>query len=358
MRVLKNQAKYVYFSRLARFGLLLLSIAVFSFPVKAEASFFGTVARFFSLGSFSSEGTKETRTSQTFPLLEAAVNIDPNPAKGGGDITVVDGSALLSETGPSGSIADIESKDHQGEVSTYVVRKNDTLAQISDMFKVSVNTLVWANDLDRTVPLREGQTLVVLPVDGVQYVVQKGDTLNGIAKKFHANADGIISFNDLNVDQLFSVGQTIIIPDGIENSSRNSSSSNTAPASRATTPSYAGYYTNPLPTGHKTQGLHGYAHNSIDIGAPIGNSILAAADGVVIVSQFRPSGNPWFGGYGNNVMIKHPNGTLTRYGHMSVVYVSEGARVSRGQVIGEVGSTGDSSGPHLHFEIRGARNPF
>ena len=331
-------------------------VAVFSFPARAEAGILGAVARFFSPTIFSAGTTKETRTSQTFPLLEAAVNIDPNPVKGGGDITIVEGRAILSEIGPSGSIVDIESKDHYGEVSTYVVHKNDTLSQISDMFSVSVNTIVWANDLDRNVPLREGQTLVVLPVDGVQYVVQKGDTLNGIVKKFHANLEDIVSFNDLRAGHPLSVGQPIIVPDGVENVSRSLSS--TLPSSRANIPSYNGYYTNPLPSGHKTQGLHGYAHNSVDIGGPIGGSILAAADGVVIVSQFRPSGNPWFGGYGNNVMIKHPNGTLTRYGHMSVVYVSEGARVSRGQAIGEVGSTGDSSGSHLHFEIRGAKNPF
>lgn len=356
MRVLKNQAKYVYFSRFVRFGLFLVFVAVFSSPLRAEASIFSAVARFFSSAGTTSEITRETRTSQTFPLLEAAINIDPNPAKGGGDITVVDGSALLSELGPSGSIADIELKDHQGEVSTYVVHKGDTLSQVSQMFKVSVNTIVWANDLDRNVPLREGQTLVVLPVNGVQYIVQKGDVLGDIVKKFHANSDDVISFNNLGANQVLSVGQTIIIPDGVESASRNSS--NVTPPSRASTPSYSGYYTNPVPSGHKTQGLHGYAHNSIDIGAPTGTSVFAAADGVVIVSQFRPLENPWFGGYGNNIMIKHPNGTLTRYGHMSAVYVSEGARVNKGQVIGEVGSTGDSSGPHLHFEIRGARNPF
>ena len=334
----------------------MLFVAVFSFPIKAEASFLGTVARFFAFTTVPPDVAKEVRTSQTFPLLEAAVNIDPNPAKGGGDITVVDGSALLSEVGPSGSIADIESKDHKGDVSTYVVRKNDTLAQISEMFNISVNTIVWANDLDRKVPLREGQTLVVLPVDGVQYVVQKGDTLSGIVKKFNANLDTVISFNDLGSNHVLSVGQTILIPDGVENSLGSSLS--TASPARTHTVSAVGYYTNPLPSGHKTQGMHGYAHNSIDIGAPTGSSILAAADGIVVVSQFRPSGNPWFGGYGNNVMIKHPNGTFTRYGHMSVVYVSEGVHVSKGQAIGEVGSTGDSSGPHLHFEIRGAKNPF
>ncbi|MHB1118154.1 MAG: M23 family metallopeptidase, partial [Minisyncoccota bacterium] len=120
--------------------------------------------------------------------------------------------------------------------------------------------------------------------------------------------------------------------------------------------SYAGYYTNPLPAGHKTQGIHGY--NGIDIGAPTGTPIYAAAGGTVIVSRFRTLSNPWFGGYGNYVIIEHPNGTQTLYGHMSAVYVAVGAHVDKGQPIGEVGSTGKSTGPHLHFEVRGAKNPF
>ena len=86
--------------------------------------------------------------------------------------------------------------------------------------------------------------------------------------------------------------------------------------------------------------------------------LVAIWAGMVIVSHFRTSGNPWFGGYGNYIIIEHPNGTQTLYAHLSAVYVSVGARVSQAQPIGEVGSTGKSTGPHLHFEVRGAKNPF
>jgi murein DD-endopeptidase MepM/ murein hydrolase activator NlpD len=108
----------------------------------------------------------------------------------------------------------------------------------------------------------------------------------------------------------------------------------------------------PLTGGIKTQGIHGY--NGVDIGASTGTPILAAAGGEVIIS--RAEG--WNGGYGIYVVIRHDNGTQTLYAHMSQDIVSVGQRVSQGEVIGYVGNTGRSSGPHLHFEIRGATNPF
>ena len=297
----------------------------------------------------------ESRNSQNIALLEAATNIDPHPARGGGDITVVNDSALLPDVGPSGTIADIESNEYQGKVSLYVVHRGDTLAQVAKMFNVSVNTIIWANDLEKGVALRDGQTLVILPVNGVQYTVKKGDTLQSIAKKYKGDAEEIAAFNDIGVDHQISAGDTLIIPDG-EESINPTVPAKTTSVKRAPTPSYVGYFANPLPTGRKTQGIHG--NNGIDIGAPTGAPIYAAAGGTVIVSRFRPLSNPWFGGYGNYVVVEHPNGTQTLYGHMSAVYVAVGAHVDQGQSIGEVGSTGKSTGPHLHFEVHGAKNPF
>jgi murein DD-endopeptidase MepM/ murein hydrolase activator NlpD len=98
--------------------------------------------------------------------------------------------------------------------------------------------------------------------------------------------------------------------------------------------------------------LHGY--NGVDIAAPVGTSIFAAAEGTVIVA----ASSGWNSGYGNYVVISHPNGTQTVYGHASKVMVSVGEHVSKGQLIASVGSTGKSTGPHLHVEVRGAANPF
>jgi murein DD-endopeptidase MepM/ murein hydrolase activator NlpD len=300
----------------------------------------------------------EPQNSQNMAFLEAAMNVDPNPAKGGGDITVVDDSALLPDMGPSGTIADVESNNRQGRVSLYVVRKGDTLPQIAKMFGVNANTILWANDLEKDASLRDGQTLVILPVNGVQHTVKKGDTIKSIAKKYKGDVDEILAFNDIEAGSQISVGDVIIIPDGEEVSIIASKTSPQTTSSKriASYPSYTGYYSHPVPAGHKTQGIHGY--NGVDFGAPVGAPIYAAAEGTVIVSRFRTLSNPWFGGYGNYVIIEHPNGTQTLYGHMSAVYVAVGARLDKGQPIGEVGNTGKSTGAHLHFEVRGAKNPF
>jgi murein DD-endopeptidase MepM/ murein hydrolase activator NlpD len=117
-------------------------------------------------------------------------------------------------------------------------------------------------------------------------------------------------------------------------------------------PAIPGYYIRPLAGGVKTQCLHGY--NAVDLGTPTGTSVMAAASGTVIVA--RPSG--YNGGYGEYIVIQHPNGTQTVYGHLSKLYVTDGAHVSQGQTIALSGNTGNSTGPHLHFEVRGAANPF
>lgn len=338
-----------------------MAIGVVFPPARAQAralSFFGIDISLSNLFK-----KVEPQNSQTISFLEAATNIDPSPGKGGGDITIVDDSAFLPDAGPSGTIADIESNEHQGKISLYVVHQNDTLSQIAKMFGVSVNTILWANDMTRDTPIRSGQTLVILPISGVQYTAKKGDTLTSIAKKYKSDPSEIATFNGFTVDQTLAVGDTVIIPDGEESivpSATKSGSTKTSASSRTLSqviskyPSYEGYYANPLTVGRKSQGIHGY--NGVDIAAPKGTTIYAAAQGTVVVSKYRSSGNPWFGGYGNYVIIEHPNGTQTLYAHMSAVYVAAGAEVGKGQPIGEVGSTGNSTGAHLHFEVRGAKN--
>ncbi|MCK9344702.1 MAG: peptidoglycan DD-metalloendopeptidase family protein [Candidatus Pacebacteria bacterium] len=297
----------------------------------------------------------EAQNSQTISFLEGANNFDSKKAMGGGDITVVDDKALIAEVGPSGTMVDIESNNRQANVSLYVVRAGDTIAQVAKMFDLSVNTILWANDLAPKAALREGQTLIILPVDGIQYTVKKGDTIQSIIKRHGGALDDILEINDLTSGAKLAVGDVLILPGARESSS--SAPVLTSPVrSSSKLPVYSGYYTHPVPAGHKTQGVHG--NNGVDYGAPIGTPVYAAASGVVIVSNFRTLSNPWFSGYGNYIIIEHPNGTKTLYGHLSSVFTPVGARVDKGQMIGEVGNTGKSTGPHLHFEVRGAKNPF
>jgi LysM repeat protein len=264
------------------------------------------------------------------------------------DTQVVDDTALLSDAGPLGSAADFASSTQTGgsdQINTYTVRRGDTLGGIANMFNVSVNTVLWANDLKKGAAIHEGDQLVILPISGVQYVVKKGDTISGIAKRYGGDPDEILAFN--NIDQL-SAGDTIIIPDGEAAPASQPAKPNGKPAQ----PSYAGYYAWPVSGGRLSQRLHG--HNGVDIAAPAGTAIMAAAPGTVILAR---SGG-WNGGYGSYVVVKHSNGTQTLYAHMSSVSVNAGQSVGRGQMIGGVGNTGHSTGNHLHFEVRGATNPF
>ena len=237
-----------------------------------------------------------------------------------------------------------------GRISIYVVRPGDTLSEIATLFNVSVNTIAWANNLS-TRTIREGQTLVILPISGVRHTIVKGDTIAKVAKKYKADAEEIAQYNDLSLDSSLAVGEIILIPDG----EITPIVSPTAPRPRVLGgggPTIAGYYIRPMVNGVRTQGLHGY--NGVDIAGPYGEPILAAAAGTVIVAR---SGG-WNGGYGSYIVIAHNNGTQTLYAHLGQVDVYPGQLVAQGQVIGKEGATGRSTGAHLHFEIRGAANPF
>ncbi|MDP2593116.1 MAG: peptidoglycan DD-metalloendopeptidase family protein [bacterium] len=284
-------------------------------------------------------------------LLKAALNLDPNPAKGGGDITIVGGSALLAEVGPSGTLADIEETSvGTDQIGLYVVREADSLSQIAKMFGVSTNTVIWANDLNNSV-IHEGQVLVILPISGVRHTVEKGDTLSSIAKKYKADENEIMKFNNFSDAEVLALGDTVVIPDGEVTRPINLASASIAVRGTGGV-NYVGYYLKPVAGAIKTQGLHGY--NGVDFGAPSGTPIVASAAGQVIVVKDYG----WNGGYGNYVVIKHDNNTQTLYAHNSGNIVSAGQTVVQGQIIGYVGSTGKSTGPHLHFEVRGAKNPF
>jgi murein DD-endopeptidase MepM/ murein hydrolase activator NlpD len=311
------------------------------------ADFLGTPAEAASAPVFLMPNSKT-------PALQPAKNIDPNPAKGGGDITIVGGVALLPETGPEGTMADIANHTADpDQISIYVVREGDSLSSIGKLFGVSANTILWANDLKSSKDIHKGDTLVILPVNGVQHVVQKGETLASIVKKYKGDMSEVLAFNRLPEGAKVAVGDSITIPEGIEPAAVVTSSGTTSKVVKsAGGPLISGYFMRPLLGGIKTQGLHGY--NGIDIGVPVGTQVLASAAGTVIIA--RDSG--WNGGYGDYVVIQHPNGTQTLYAHLSQVYVSAGSNVVQGQVLGLSGRTGKSTGAHLHFEIRGAANPF
>lgn len=319
-------------------------------PWFAHASVFSFVKNLFSDSKNIEITDIKIRNSQTLPILRAALNIDPNPSKGGGDIVIVDDEALFSEIGPSGTIAEIEERPMSSdEISIYVVREGDSLSQIAKMFNVSTNTIVWANDIKRGSFITPGQILIILPVTGVRHTVVKGETVKSITKKYGGDYEEILKYNHLTTESIIAIGDIIVVPDGEIATPVYSDSGLIVKGSTA--PLYSGYYIKPT-SGYRSQGLHGY--NAVDIATQEGAPIVASASGTVIIS--RSSG--WNGGYGKYIVIKHDNGTQTLYAHNSSNVVYSGQNVVQGQVIGYVGSTGRSTGPHVHFEVRGAENPI
>ena len=316
-----------------------------------------------------------TDNSQTITLLQGCSNPNPKDCIPGTELADNDG-ALVADAAPSGSavFSGTDSSD-TGQISTYIVRQGDSLASIAKMFGVTTNTIIWANDI-KGGKVSVGDELVILPISGISHAVVKGDTLQSIAKKYGADTDDILSYNGLSIDDSLTLGEIIIVPDGELSTAPSTSSSSSSSSSAGSSvnscgllishyerllvnpckyPSYPDYYARPISGGTKTQNLHGY--NAVDLAAPIGTYIHAAADGKIIVLK---DNSAWNGGYGNYIVISHANGTQTLYAHMrnTATGLSVGSTVTQGETIGYIGMTGETTGPHVHFEVRGARNPF
>lgn len=259
---------------------------------------------------------------------------------------------------PASQVLEITSDETSTQVSDkvrdrveeYVVKAGDTVSGIADKFGVSKDTIRWENNLLSVNAIKPSQTLKILPVTGVRHKVARGETVYTIAKKYGANAQAIVDFpfNNFVDNETFSlaVGQDVIVPDGEKPNEVLWSPSkyivqNTPNAGTVTG---SGQFVWPI-GGRITQGFSWY-HRGLDIATAFGTPVLAADSGTVEVA-----GWPDNSGYGIRVVINHGNGYKTLYGHMSKVLVSAGQAVSRGQQIGLEGSTGRSTGPHLHFEI-------
>lgn len=250
------------------------------------------------------------------------------------------------------------SEKPRDKIITYKVQNGDTISTVAKKFGVSTETVKWENDLTSD-NITAGDTLQILPVTGMAHKVARGDTVYTIAKKYGANAQAIVDFpfNDFANPQTFSLveGQIIIVPDGVK---PEEAPRYVRPAFIATGPKTltAGGFTWPI-HGTLNQGFAWY-HPGIDVGSPVGTPVTAGTSGAV--AQVFTSG--WNGGYGIHVIISGSNGYTTLYAHMSGVNVSVGDSVTAGRtVIGWVGMTGRTTGPHLHFEVRsggGSVNPL
>lgn len=322
-----------------------------------------TKAWFFSAASAQGEARGSASITadsvQNMPLLAPSVGMisDRKAVDEAFDIHIEDSEVLVADMGSSGTLADVIDIPTTDTISTYIVQSGDTVAKVATRFGVSENTVRWANNLTKKDVLHVGQNLVILPITGVKHKIQKGDTLASITKKYKADRADILEFNDITENTPLRIGDTLIIPDGeittVVTANKTTKIQTGSGVSKSGVSATNGYYIQPVvPNGgriRKTQGFH-TRYNAIDIGAPVGTPIRAMADGTVIVTK-SPSG--YNGGYGGLTIISHGNGSQTLYAHQSKIGVSSGDRVTQGQIIGYTGNTGKSTGPHLHFEIRG-----
>ncbi len=267
------------------------------------------------------------------------------------------------------------------EIITYTVQSGDTIFGIAEKFNLKPETILWGNYytlLDIPENLQVGVVLNILPVDGVYHKWSKGEGLNGVAKGYHVTPDVIVNwpgnhldanavgdFSHPNIDP----GTWLVVPGG-----HRELVSWSAPRITRTNPAVAkifgpgscgtimegavGTGTFVWPAGNHYLSGYNYSsiHKGIDVAGGMGAPIYAADSGVIVYEGWNNYG------YGNVVVIDHGNGWQTLYAHQSQINVVCGQSVNKGDVIGLFGSTGNSSGPHLHFEMRsdayGIVNPW
>jgi len=254
----------------------------------------------------------------------------------------------LEIPGVGGGISDFDQKQ-EPTVITYTIAKGDTLWSISQRYDVNMNTIISTNNLKEISQLSIGQKLK-LPITNMNiarleehtqdteaeeiiYYVKKGESLWSISHEYNVKLEAIISANSINDASKISVGQQLRIPNipGVKLSTRNFI---WPVRGRITSP-----YGMRVLKGRKD------FHAGIDISGPTGNNIVAAENGRVSYAGYMR-------GYGNVIILSHDGGYSTVYGHNSINFVKTGQSIKKGVVIAKVGSTGNATGSHLHFEVR------
>lgn len=230
-------------------------------------------------------------------------------------------------------------------IEYYVVEAGDTISNIAERFGLNVNTLLWENRLTARSIIRAGQKLTILPTDGITYRVGRGDTVAKIATKYGVKSENILNYNKISSSTL-TIGQTIIIPGGRPLAAPVTTVARSTTVSPITAPTASSSRLLWPTSAKRITQYYTWRHGGVDIAGPTGTAIYAAEEGIVEIAGWNR------GGYGNYIIIDHGGGMKTLYAHASKLHVAAGDRVERGQHIANMGSTGRSTGPHLHFELR------
>ncbi len=300
----------------------------------------------------SEEGVPQTDGTKNLALSEVGVtsNVEPTGApleNTDSSLFAQDGDALIR---PDLIATDI-TPQLRSSIITYMVQEGDTVSEVAEKFDLSTNTILWENKIGPRDFIKPGQELVILPVTGVTHTIKRGDTLNAIASKYRAKGDDILEVNKLGDASELRIGAKVVVPDGIPPPvprTYSSYSSRIADIRDIFKPAQpiAGKLNWPTTKKRITQYFRGWRHTGIDIGVQRGQPIYAADDGVITTSGWNTRG------YGYYIIVDHGGGINTLYAHNDKNYVKKGERVKKGDIIAAIGSTGRSTGPHVHFEVR------
>lgn len=267
------------------------------------------------------------------------------------ELSTIQGNSLMANNPTTTNYIETGFKSNQ--IAEYTVQPGDLLSFIASDYGVSIDSIIWANSLTNANSIKPDQILRIPPVSGVIHKVKNGDTVISIAKKYGVSTDKVLAFNNIKEGQSLDIGEELIVPDGLIKPliSTKKGTQPTVAKRFSYLPDLGDYFM--IPTqGRISQWLHG--RNGADQANSCGTSIYASADG----SAVTVDGNGYNGGFGKFIKLIHTNGTETLYAHMSKLLIISGQTVTKGQLIGNMGSTGRSTGCHLHFEVHGARNPL
>lgn len=308
-------------------------------------------------GSLKTAG-QEKYYSDSLAIMQKQGGIMQTEETTANPLVLVNEEAVAVKPRTIGSISSTEEfiSQKRNSIITYTVQKGDTVSTIARRFDITVNTILWANNLGSYSLIRPGDSLIILPESGILHTVKSGDTISRLANTYDVEEEKILSSNQLGAT--LRIGDKIMIPGGrritvaAATTPTVSSGSNSsglgiirdlvkAPASPAATSGTKMAW----PTdGARITQYYSWRHTGLDIANKTGTPLYAAEDGTVEYSG-------WSNGYGYNVLVDHGDGRKTRYAHASKLFVEKGDTVTRGENIAAMGSTGWSTGPHIHFEV-------
>lgn len=224
------------------------------------------------------------------------------------------------------------------KIVKYTVRQRDTLSSIALKYRINLGTIISYNNIRNAQRLSIGTTLEIPNQNGLKYKVKRGDSLSGIAKKFSVPLKEILDWNNLSTS-VIQPGQELFIA----GAAMKTNDLNRVLGKLFIYPT-RGRLTSPFGMRHDPfTGLWRF-HNGVDLANRIGTPVVAAMSGTVAMVGINPT-------YGRYIILRHADGFQTLYAHLSRVLVSRGRRISQNQVIGKMGTTGYSTGSHLHFSI-------